>query len=179
MFLIDVNRAIALNPSLAEAHAHYAWFHAIFGRWDKAIEHASRAKQLDPLSPVFTAWLGGIYHFSRQDESALVETREALDMAPGMSYGWYQLGIIQTSLGNHEEAIEAQRKATELQPAWTWALAAAYGDAGRTAEARSLLAELELQDGVDPLAIARVYLSLGDQDSMFPWIERAVEALGL
>ncbi len=126
---------------------------------------------------VFTMWLGAIYGMARQYESALVETREALDMVPGFSYGWSVLGVIHTSLGNHDEAIEAQRRAAELQPAaWTWALAAAYGHAGRTAEARSLLAELELQDGVDPLAIARVYLSLGDLDSMFPWIERALEA---
>jgi tetratricopeptide (TPR) repeat protein len=169
-------QAIALNPSLAEAHAHYSWFHAIFARWDRAIEHARRAKQLDPLSPLFTTWLGGIYYFAGQYEAALVEVREALDMAPGFGFGWFQLGITLSAQGDHDEAIEALRKAVELNPAWTSALAAAYARAGRVAEARELLTDLETQDAVDPFGISWVYLYLEDLDSMFLWLERALEA---
>ncbi len=168
-------RAVALNPSLAETRAHYAWFHAIFGRWAEAIEQAALAKELDPLSPIFTAWLGGIYWFAGQLEAGLAEAQLALDMAPGSSYCWFQLGGILSSMGRHDEAIAALQKAAELQPAWGWALAVTYGRAGREAEARELLAELEQRPSPDGLGLAMARASLGDLDEAFGWLETAYE----
>ena len=57
--------AISLNPSLAEGHVFYAWFLAVMGRFVEAISEATRALELDPVSP-FTGiicshvnWLAG------------------------------------------------------------------------------------------------------------------------
>ncbi len=167
-------KAVALNPNLAEGHAHYSWFYAIFGRWDEAIEHAREAKRLDPLSPVFTAWLSGILHWAGELDAALDEARGALDLAPGCSFCWWQLGGVLSDLGRHDEAIAATEKAAELNPAWTWGLALVYGRAGRVDEARRMLDDLE-RDGVDAFGIASVYDTLGDTDGAFRWLETAYE----
>ena len=50
--------AISLNPSLAEGHVFYAWFLATMGRFGEAISEATRAYELDPVSP-FTGTICG------------------------------------------------------------------------------------------------------------------------
>ena len=51
-------RALALNPSVASTQYHYAWYLALFDRQDEAIAAHKRARDLDPLVPGNTAWLG-------------------------------------------------------------------------------------------------------------------------
>ena len=54
--------AVSLNPSLAEGHVFYAWFLAAMGRFDEAISEATRAHELDPVSP-FTDQICGIVYW--------------------------------------------------------------------------------------------------------------------
>ena len=48
---IDLRRAIALNPSYAEAHHQLGWVLALTARQDDALVEFNRATELDPLSP--------------------------------------------------------------------------------------------------------------------------------
>ena len=54
-------------------------------------------------------------------------------------------------------------------------LASAHAFAGNNAEARVLLDELLANDG-PPYHIGRVYSVLGEMDSAFEWMERAVDS---
>ena len=53
----------------------------------------------------------------------------------------------------------------------------AYAVAGRTAEAKQVLTDLqqlESQRYVSPYTVAAIYAGLGDQTQAFKWLERAV-----
>jgi hypothetical protein len=80
------------------------------------------------------------------------------------------------------EAITAHRRSVELSGGSMlmlgW-LGLALGDAGSTDEARGVLTQLQSaidrQVYVPPTCVAWTYLGLGDVDSTFAWLRRAVE----
>jgi tetratricopeptide (TPR) repeat protein len=81
--------------------------------------------------------------------------------------------------GRFEEAIAEALTAVRLSnrnPSTLGGLAEVYARAGRTAEARRILAELVTMANtryVSPGVIAKVYFTLGESDRGFEWVEAA------
>ena len=178
-------RALELNPNLAEPHMYYGWYLQAVGRDAEATAEMSRGIELDPLSPLYTAWLGGLYWTIGRYDEAIVQAQKALDLAPHFPVGLYVLGGAYAEIGRFDEAIETYRQALKKYPSqsFTWSLAGVYARAGRTAEARKLMADLEsgapLSDSRDPWSIAGAYVLLGEYDKAMLWLERAYEARSL
>ena len=178
-------RALALNPNLAEPHMYYGWYLQALGRDAEATAAMKRGIELDPLSPLYTAWLGGLYWTIGRDGEAIVQAQKALDLAPDFPVGLYVLGGAYAEVGRFDEAIETYREALKKYPnqSFTWSLAGVYARAGRRAEARELMADLEsgapLRDAMDPWFIAGAYVLLGEHDEAMKWLERAYEARSL
>jgi Tfp pilus assembly protein PilF len=63
-------RALASNPSLAAAHHDYAWALVALGRPADAIQHMTRARDLDPISTRANNDVGWLHLFVRQPEQA-------------------------------------------------------------------------------------------------------------
>jgi len=170
--IADINRALDINPSLAMAHYHLAWYRALFGRMKEAIEEHKRAQELDPFNPLHTAWLGGLYWMEKRYDEAAAEARKSIEMAPGFPVGHMVLAWVYTDKGMYEEAIAAMQKAAEASPNVRWYLGRIYVQAGRVEEARKLLAELNRQPVSPWTASMRVelYTALGDNDEAFRWL---------
>src|SRR5206468_5100264 len=66
-------RALELNPNLAQAHIQYAWYLASFGSQAEAVAEMKRGVELDPLSPLYTAWLGSLYLECGRFDEAITE----------------------------------------------------------------------------------------------------------
>jgi tetratricopeptide (TPR) repeat protein len=139
----DIQRALEVNPSLAIAHYHLSWLHALFGRMKEAIEEHRRAQELDPFNPLHTAWLGELYRWERRYDEAAAEALKSIKMASWFPPGHFVLGLVYQDKGMYDQAIAAIQKAADADPDWRWALAPTYVVAGRRDEARKLLAELK------------------------------------
>ena len=63
----EFQKAIALNPNYAVAHAEYGHkiLSAIMGRYDDALAELQRAQELDPLSVQISTQIGWVYHHTR------------------------------------------------------------------------------------------------------------------
>jgi tetratricopeptide (TPR) repeat protein len=165
-------RANQLNPNLAMNHYHYAWYLALVDRLDEAITEHRRAQDLDPLTPLHTAWLGQLYtHGGRYDE-AMAEAKKSLDINENFGVGWFVLGNAYTEQGRHDEAIAAQKRAAAINPSWSFALGHAYARAGLIEEATQILAELQARPrtSYNAFALSVLHAALGDLDEAFKWI---------
>jgi len=118
---------------------------------------ALKAEQLDPSLPeahlaMCAAILEGRWDWARAD----AECKRAIELDPGFAEAYHFRSKIFAALNRHEEAIEAQKKATELDPfARTWALAYSY----------------ELARQYDAaLAEARRHLESTPNDALLRWI---------
>ena len=167
-----LDHALEINPSLAIAHYHNSWFHVLFGRMEEAIAEHKRAQELDPLMPLHTAWLGGIYEMEGRYEEAIAEARKSIEIAPNYPIGYFIRALVYNDKGMYEQAIAASKKAAEVAPPWKWALGPTYVAAGRRDEARKLLAELK-KKAVTPWRaywLAELHTALGGKDEAFRWL---------
>jgi TolB-like protein/predicted Ser/Thr protein kinase len=163
-------RANELNPSLASNHYHWAWYHALFGRWDEAIAEHKRAQELDPLTALNTAWLGGLYAYMGRYAEALSEAKKSLELNPRAIPGWLVLGFAQAGLGNFKEAVTAHERTVELNREFRGVLALTYYLAGRREDALRIVRAIEANPtSYDAYTLVQFYAHTGDLDAAFRW----------
>jgi serine/threonine protein kinase/Flp pilus assembly protein TadD len=178
----EFRRALELNPSSSDVRAYYAlWFLRVQGQVEQALAEMRLALELDPLDIAYNAEVGHLLHITRQFERAVAQLRHAVDLDPTFWLSHWFLSITYAQIGRSGEAIAAAEKAKELSggnAVTLGLLGRAYGLAGRTAEARQLLEELELRrrsSYVPPSSIAMIYRGLGDLEKGLEWWIRGVE----
>jgi len=176
----DLRRAVELKPAYATAHHYLADWFLPSARFDEGLEVGKRAEELDPLSLPIKVQIAYVHFYARRFESAVRETDEALQMDSTFFPAHRLRGLSLSQLGRHEEAIEEHRKTRELAGGGTlflWHLGHALAAAGRHAEARSALAELEASTRYVPAdEVALIHAELGERDRAFDVLERAYEA---
>lgn len=168
-------RALDLNPSLAVAHAHFAWYFDLMGDSERAIAEELRAHNLDPRNPVWASWVGWLYADQGNLEEGLEWAERSIAIYPDQYVVQYFLGLISTANGRHDKAILAHQRAGQLNANWRGGLAHALANAGREAEARDLLIGLAEAASPDTLSLAIGYIALGDHDKAFYWLEKSLE----
>jgi Flp pilus assembly protein TadD len=171
-------RAVDCNPGDARARSLYAWILMRLGRPEESLREARRAVELDPLSmPAFNN-LGAMYAYAGLLQRALEASEIALSLAPGAASVAANLAVTYLDVGREADALRLADSARALEPEDHYPLAVlGYVRArmGRRIEAEEALAELRGKPEVSPYLIATVYAGLGDRDSVFQWLERAVE----
>ena len=174
-------RSLELNPNLPDAHVHYSWYLSIFGTEDSAIATMKRGVALDPLSPLYSAWLAGMYwEFGRFDD-AIREANKAMELQADFPVALFVLGLAHLDKGDHAQAIAYHERAVARYPnqSMTWTLARTYAMTGRTADARKIMRRLESGapgDAQHPWFIASAYAALGEGEKAIDWLEKAYEA---
>ncbi|HEX8145533.1 MAG TPA: protein kinase [Pyrinomonadaceae bacterium] len=177
----EFKRAIELKPNYATAHYWYATTHlAALGKLDEAISEMIEAKELDPLSLIINTNLGWIYYFAHRYDDAVKQIHKALEIDENFNVAYFKLGQVYERQGRYEEAIAQYHRAMQLSSnLWIMpGLGHALAMAGRTDEARQLLAELMKMSGeryVSPYFIAEIHRGLGEIDRTFEWLEKAYE----
>ena len=175
----EFRRAIALNPNYATAHQWYSYYLDAMGRFPEAVQEASRAQQLDPLSLSINATLAGRYAAARQYDKGVALARKTLEMDPNFTQAHIGLGSIYENQGLWPQAIDEYQKAVDLShgsPAALTSLGHAYGASGNREEARKIaqrLAEMSKEQNVSSLEMAAVVISIGDRDGACELLERA------
>lgn len=167
-------KANGINPNIAVNHFHYAWYHVLFGQMNKALVEQKLAKELDPLTPIFTADLGSLYYWMGMDDEAIVELKEALELDGGFGHAWWMLGNVYLRKGWADQAIAAHIRAVEINPVWNWALANTYVLSGNEDKASSIITEIKDAKTITPrvaFGLVQINVSLGDIDEAFYWLE--------
>ena len=164
------HRANALDPNLADNHYHRAWYLALFGEMNEAIEEHKIARDLDPFTPYQTAWLGELYRWVGMYEEGLEEVDKVNYMEDKFALGFFIRGRIFIDQGKVKEGLELLKQSAEIDQFWKYP---GYGLAllqtGHIEEARAILKEMEQMppnDFID-LFIGVYYAYLGDYDKSF------------
>ncbi len=167
-------RANELAPSLAMNRFHHAWYLGLFGRWEEAVAEHKHAKRLDPLNPLHTFWLGGLYLYNDLGRyaEALEQARLALEIQPDNPTALLVLGRALSAAGRHEEALATHRRMIDLNPAMTWELGLTYAMAGRLDETRAILERIERDAPTPWTAFGRAMLHarLGETEKALEWL---------
>ncbi len=164
-------RALELNPNLPGAHAHYGWYLNLFDRQDEALAEMEEAIEVDPLTPLWRAWLSDLYSFGLGDYARAEEAaRAAIEVDPDFPWGHASLAVALAGQGKHAEAIEILER-TPPTPYRELALGQFYAASGRTADARAIVAELAAEPNpLNALSLVIIHSALGEHDEAARWL---------
>jgi eukaryotic-like serine/threonine-protein kinase len=172
-------RTIELNPNYATARHWYSIYLSVVGRHEEAIAEAKRALELDPLSLIIQANLGGRYLRSGRYQEAIQECQKAIEMDPTFAVAHNCIGYAFLQMGRAPEAVAEFQTAVRLSGGDTESVSAlgyAFGASGKGKEAAEILSQLQSssEDAFLPAYyIAIVDSGLGRKDETFAWLERA------
>jgi TolB-like protein len=162
----DAEKAVAIDPYLAEAHAALGWVR-FFIEWKFAegLAELRRAQQLSPWNPTANDLMARVVVYLGQFEEAEKLARQAIELDPLSYQARTSLARILFTEGKLDEADASARKAAELQPTaagshrWQVLVAIQRGDG----EAALREARLEPNEGYRHFELALAHYVRGDR----------------
>lgn len=171
-------RALELNPNYAEGRIWYSHLLGATGRHELAVREMRRAEILNPQSISLLASDALCLRNARRYEEGAEKLRRALVLQPDYPTALQGFNWFVPYLKNYEEAESSCRRAVEItqrQNLPLYALGYTLAVAGKTAEAREILAELNERRGkqyVPPIYFVLIHTALDEPDEAFGWLER-------
>ncbi|MDT7605407.1 MAG: eukaryotic-like serine/threonine-protein kinase, partial [Acidobacteriota bacterium] len=175
-----LRRAVELNPNYATGQLWYGYYCALAGRFEDALAYSRRALALDPVSPILHHTAHWVYYLARHYDEAIAAASGSASDAPQSALAYIVLCLSYAQVGRHDEAVESGRKAVAAlgrSPYTLARFASALARAGRKAEARAVLEEIEAMSGsrhVSRHLVATVLCHLGETDDAFDEFARAL-----
>jgi TolB-like protein/Tfp pilus assembly protein PilF len=176
----EFERGLKLSPSDSVGRLWYAKYLALVGRVNEVIVQRRIAAEVDPASPYAVQAIAGYLSVVGRYGEAIDQFQNALRLEPGFGLAHQGLGVAYVLKGMYPEAVAELQTASRLMagPRRMALLGWGYGVMGKTSDARRILNDFLEQDRRGPfpaLAIAQVYIGLGDNDRAFQWLNIAVE----
>ncbi len=162
----DAEKAVAVGPNLAEAHAALGWVR-FFSEWKFAegLAELKRARELAPANPTANDLLARVLVYLGQIQEGEKLARQAIDLDPLAYLARGNLARILLAEGKLDEADGEARKSAELQPTaagshrWQVVAAVLRGDG----EAALREAQLEPNEGYRRFELALAHYARGDR----------------
>lgn len=153
-------RALALDDSLAEAHASLGYQYMLDYDWTASERELKRAMDLNPNYPQAYGWNGArLMMLGRYDES-LVSIKRALEIDPTAAGINFYYGVLLFVSGKPDESIQQFKKLAEMEPTLPWAhtwLSHIYRQQGNyAASVESRAVSLETSGKADEAKAVRV-----------------------
>jgi serine/threonine-protein kinase len=162
----DAEKAVAIDPSLAEAHAALGWVRFfIEWRFAEGLAELKRAQQLSPWNATANDLMARVVVYLGQFQEAEKLARQAVELDPLAYQARASLARILFNEGKLDEAEASARKAAELQPAaagnhrWQVFVAIQRGDG----EAALREAQLEPNEGYRRFELALAHYTRGER----------------
>ena len=188
----DFQQALKLNPKYPTAHQWYASYLMQMGKFSLAKAEIEEAHKLDPLSPIISSNTGLYSYYEHNYDDAIAKYKLTLQSDPDFWVARHYLALAYVQKGMYDEAILELRKlikapvigpipdeviASDTEAAAS--LGFVYGMAGKQAEARAILKQLEALSKrryVTGLYFANVYAGLKDNNKAIEYLNQAFEA---
>ncbi len=126
-------KAVELNPKMEAAHLNLAAAYMETGQWDEAEDQYRRVQLLNPRMAFAHVGLGTLQARRQQHADAVVSFRKAISLGFSTARTFTQLGRSLLALGENQAAIDALKKALEMD--------AQYEPAKRVLRENRLLAD--------------------------------------
>jgi TolB-like protein/DNA-binding winged helix-turn-helix (wHTH) protein/lipopolysaccharide biosynthesis regulator YciM len=174
----ECQRAIELDPKLAEAWHFRAKIYAALNRHPEAIEFQKKASELDPSQRPFA--LAYSYQLARQYDAALTEAKQRLEVNPNDASLHWILADIYRCKGEDQKTVAELEKLASLQGIKDYpsVIRRENERGGYKAVVREHL-NFKLKESresyVSPVELALQYATLGDHENAMAYLEKGLE----
>jgi serine/threonine-protein kinase len=180
--VVQLKRAIELNPNYAEAHFTLGSVLPCVGQLDRALDSIHRAAELDPLHGEISFWVARFRLYQGDYDGAIAQSRTVLETHPHYYRAYVTMGHAHLQMGDAEAALENYRRAQALEgsvPAYDAFIArglAITGDKEKAARILTGLVERANDRYIRPEMLAIGYAALGDKDKAITLLQQALDA---
>jgi TolB-like protein len=177
----EFDQAIALNPAWVDAHHWHSHALCAAQRFPESLAACRRIVELDPLNPLMHAHVAWHHYMARDFSEALAQAERVVRMEPAFHWGHFFSGWALERLGRGSDAVAALEEAVRCSagnPVMLAGLGHALAVLQNRREALGVARDLERLRGARGLfayELGVIHAALGDEDSAFEWITRAVE----
>ncbi|HEU4511056.1 MAG TPA: protein kinase [Pyrinomonadaceae bacterium] len=174
--------AIDLDPNYSFARILHSSQLTMEGRFSEALHEAQIAHDLDPMGSISRVNLIRCSYFARRVDDAYRLAKETVEMQPKNLQALLIASSVLSSLGRHEEAIDAAQKCVSLigKNSHTLSrLGSAQAKAGDTETAQIVLQdmhEIASRRYISPYHLALVNCSLGRVEQTLDLLDQAYES---
>lgn len=182
----ELSHAISLNPNSASSHFFRSGYYLNpLGKSEESVAEMKKALELDPLSPIYNAYLGLSYFYARQYDKALSQYTKTVVLFPEFHITHYWLAWLYSQRGQYQEAITEITKARLLEggprakmaAADKLALTNAYVAKGPVGFWRQIQkANEKTERNFGEFDIPQVNARLGEKDLAIEWLGKNCEA---
>ena len=175
----EYERALALNPSYAQAHHWHAVCLWDMGRTEEALRETLRAEELDPLSVVIAFNLAVGLSRNEDQAEALAQVQKIRELDPASHFVDLAMAFVLANRSDFAGAAAHMEQVLKKRPndiLYISQLGFYYGRSGRADKAREILGRLaQFPDDTfgKSFNLAMVYGGLNDMDEMFRLLEEA------
>jgi type IV pilus biogenesis/stability protein PilW len=154
--IAEYDKAIELDPNLAEAYVRRAFVYKVLGQYEQAMADYDKAIELSPNNAMFYNDRGFAYAEQEQYESAIRDYNKAIELSPdhpNIDYAYNNRGFAYGNLEKYDQALHDFERAITLNRDNAWIFynrALIYLKMGKNAMAITDL-ELSLQLENPPL----------------------------
>jgi serine/threonine-protein kinase len=176
----EFHRALQLDP--ADVRTRYSYAQLCLnpaGRHQEAVEQLRYARSLDPVARYLITELGSTYLMNGQFAAAREQFQKSLELNPKALGTRTNLAATDAAQGRYAEAVARLEAVNAEGPGDPWIvghLGYAYAKAGRTVEARRILATLTGAHPAAALHIAAVHAGLGETNQALDCLDRGLTA---
>ena len=174
----ECKRALALNPSDANAHSVLSNLLSIQGQPQEAVEEVRRALKYDPLSlDIFFGSFWTLFVTRHYDE-AIAMGRKALELNPGFGQAHMIIAVSEAQKREYADAVHEGELGVHADdsPFSQAVLAGVYAQAGKKAASMRTLAELRARKRyVCSYEVALAFVPFHENDEAFRWLQQAYD----
>jgi eukaryotic-like serine/threonine-protein kinase len=176
----ELQRALDIKPSYAEAHDYYAMFLVANRRFQAAGDEILLARQLSPVSGLIAADAAWVFYLKRDYDQMMEQAKAAVELAPNYWLAHLQLGLAHEKKGDFARAMQEFKETRRMNddPGVLEMLAGTYAAAGRPDEARRItdeMVERSKKRYVCAYEVATSYAGLKDRESAFLWLRKSLD----
>jgi tetratricopeptide (TPR) repeat protein len=179
-------RALAIKPDDVTANHWLGEMLSLLGRPDEGLALLERAHQADPASLIVATDIVKALFLARRYDQAIARGKEVVELDPEFAQVYLWSGyahILRGGPGDVETGLAEVRLNARLDPSplSRGYLALALGRAGRGAEARRILQELEIERRstyIRPAVLAMARLGLREHAAAISELERELDSGG-
>jgi DNA-binding winged helix-turn-helix (wHTH) protein/Flp pilus assembly protein TadD len=174
--LVQLRRAIAIDPQSAAAHEWYGIALVKTGQFARAFTELRRADELDPLSVATTSWLASTAYLEGRYADAIAYARETLDLSPDRAEALQTLGLAYEALGDRHRAIASFQHMASVcascRPEAAALLAVVYAPIDAAAARAELATARARSSDVGAGDLAAAYAAVGQHRGALTWLRR-------
>ena len=177
----EFDQAIALNPAWVDAHHWHSHALCAASRFTESLVACRRIVELDPVNPLMHAHVAWHHYMARDYAEALAQAERVVRMEPSFHWGHFFAGWALERLGREAEAVDRLQQAAvyssdnPVMIAGLGQALAANQDAREALRIVRTLERLRGDKGLFAYEIGLIHATLGDSDTAFGWLARAVQ----